>query len=113
MFKPVIASTVALSMMLAGCQTVSPSVNTLVSEALAWACPVLGGIQVSTITLNPTEQAILNDAVADCNAYQANPTIAPATVATVLVQAMTIIADSLSSKAPKAKRALVHIHRAA
>lgn len=103
----------ASSLALAGCQTTGGStVPTALSDAIAYACPIAAGIQVSTLKLTPAQEAVINTAVADCNLYASGGTSAitsPATVAAVLVQAAVIIQESGGFKSlPHAKQAMIN-----
>lgn len=85
----------ALGLALAGCNTQqSASINTVLSNALAYACPVALGIQTSTLKLTAAEMSIINTAVSDCQQWQSNPNTSftsPATVASILIQAAELL----------------------
>lgn len=94
--KSALAAGGVLSLLL--CAQSAPSgclqTQAIVANALAYACPIALGVQVSTLKLTATESTIINEAVADCAQWQANPNVvftSPQTVASILIQAAELL----------------------
>lgn len=99
-----ISALAALSLLfgVTGCNQSAPNASAVtlpanasqsLSVAVSYVCPVLAGVQVSTIKLTTTQRTIINTAVSDCTLYGSNPAAAinPTTVASLLVQALVIL----------------------
>ena len=100
---------------LAACQTTggAPDPNAVMADALAYACPIAAGIQVSALKLNAAQQAIVATAVADCQIWEANPSASftsPTAVASILVQAAVLIQQSGLFKAMPHDRQARFLH---
>lgn len=89
-----IISISAAALLLGACNSsLAPSAqstaNDILANTLAWGCPIIGGIQVSTLNLTATQRQIINAAAADC----ATPptSLNPQVAATAIVQAAVIV----------------------
>lgn len=98
-----------LALALSACQSTggsTPDVTQATQQALAYACPIAVGINLSTLKLSAAESSIVAAAVADCSAWQngtasiADPTV----IASLAVQALEIAQENgLLKSADKAR----------
>ena len=110
MKKLALAAPFCAALALSACQTTSgstPDVTAATQQALAYACPIAVGINLSTLSLSAAEKSIVTTAVADCQAWQNGTAsvVDPAVIASLAVQALEIAQENGLIPAAKASRA--------
>lgn len=115
-----LVSAACAALALSACQSTggsTPDVMAATQRALAYACPIAVGINLSSLTLSPAEKGVVATAVADCQAWQNGATsiVDPTVIASLAVQALEIAQENgllKSAEKPKAQRAAAMLREA-